>query len=42
MLLGEAATVEDGNAGTRVIVLADVKKVFYEALAKRRMCMERR
>ena len=40
MLLSEAATVEDGDAGTRVIVLADVKNAFYEALAKRRMCME--
>ena len=40
MLLSEAATVEEGDTGTRVIVLTDVKKEFYEALAKRKMCME--
>ena len=34
MLLSEAATVEEGDAGTKVIVVADVKKAFYEASAK--------
>ena len=35
MLLSEAATVEEGDAGTKVIVVADVKKAFYEGFAKK-------
>ena len=40
MLLSEASTVEEADVGTRVVIVADVKKTFYEALAKRRICME--
>ena len=40
VLLSEAATVDDGGVAEKVIVVADVKKAFYEALAKREMAME--
>ena len=40
LLLSEAAIVDDGEVGEKVVVVADVKKAFYEALAKRAMAME--
>ena len=40
MLLSEAATVEDGEVASKVVVVIDVKKAFYEALAKREVAME--
>ena len=40
LLLSEAATVEDGKVGEKVVLVADVKKAFYEAVAGREICME--
>ena len=35
MILSEAATAEEGKIGEKVLVVADVKKAFYEAVAAR-------
>ena len=40
MILSEAATAEEGEIWEKVLVVADVKKAFYEAIAAREICME--
>ena len=40
MLVSEAATVEGGTAGDKVLLLADVSRAFFEADARREICVE--
>ena len=40
MLVSEAATVKDGSMGERCMLLADVSRAFFEADARREVCVE--
>ena len=40
LLLSEAATVEKRGSGEKVVMVADVSRAFFEAPARRRICVE--
>ena len=40
MLVSEVATVDGGKAGEKVLLLADVSRAFFEADARREICVE--